>query len=180
MWCTCVSAHKNVGLSNCNTACEQRHFDVLNVIPVPVVLGDKNLVYVNVEKGTVSRPSSTVLLYDGWVWVETCKTIGKDFYVCKQRHPLLSSHLLGSCAVKFLQPRRNIPSSCETLGAYPMDPTERQLMDLLCTIFWHCNGIVWKRWPYGHSVVRVAKFSMRQGCKVCNDSIVLQTNLIFE
>ena len=26
------------------------NFDVLNVIPVPVVLGDKNLVYVNVEK----------------------------------------------------------------------------------------------------------------------------------
>jgi hypothetical protein len=35
------------------------HFDVLNVVPVPVVLGDKNL------RNIVSRPSSTILLYDG-------------------------------------------------------------------------------------------------------------------
>jgi hypothetical protein len=56
------------------------HFDVLNVIPLPVVIGDKNLVYVNVEKGMlyVDRARQFYFMMDESEW-KLCKTIGRNF-----------------------------------------------------------------------------------------------------
>jgi hypothetical protein len=38
--------------------------------------------------------------------LKDCKNLDSRTYICKQKHPLLSSHLQESCAVKLLQRRR--------------------------------------------------------------------------
>ena len=120
-------------------------------------------------------------MMDEFEW-KLCKTIGKDFYVCKQRHPLLSSHLLGSCAVKFLQPRRNIPSNRETRVIHLAHTLWIQLKDNSWIYYAPFSGTVTvlcgKDDPMDVTVVGVGKFSMRQGRKAYSDSTVLQTNLI--
>jgi hypothetical protein len=54
---------------------------VLNVMPVPVIVGNKNLVYIDVEKGIVFRQNLTVLfLMVEFEW-RLCKIVDKNLYV---------------------------------------------------------------------------------------------------
>jgi len=44
--------------------------------------------------------------------LEDCKTPEQRFLVCKQKHPLLSTHFQETCPIKILQSRKDLPDSC--------------------------------------------------------------------
>jgi len=45
--------------------------------------------------------------------MDSCKILNAMNYVCKQNHPLLSSHLHENCMVKLLQSRGSVPPICD-------------------------------------------------------------------
>jgi hypothetical protein len=64
---------------------------VLDVIHVPVIVGNKNLFYIDVENGIVLGQNLTILFlmdeFELWLF----KNVDIYLYVCKQKHSLLSS-----------------------------------------------------------------------------------------
>jgi hypothetical protein len=62
-------------------------FDVLNVIPVPVVAGNKTLVYIDVEKGILclDRARQFYFMTDEFEW-RLCETVGKKTHMCVNRN----------------------------------------------------------------------------------------------
>jgi hypothetical protein len=90
----------------------RENFKIFKMIPTPVVLEPKKFLYIDTDE-SILRIDQTRQYYFMITNEELgqCKNTDTDSYICKQRNPLLSSH---SCAVKLLQPRRNIPKSCET------------------------------------------------------------------
>jgi hypothetical protein len=60
----------------------------------------------------MDRSRKTVLFYDRQRMVRRMQSARFEI-VCKQNQPLLSSHLHDNCVVKLLQPRSNIPQSCD-------------------------------------------------------------------
>ena len=82
-------------------------------------------------------------------------------YLCKQRHPLLSSHLMESCAVKMLQPRRTIPQSCET-----------RIVQLSHTVTVLCRDDE----PTDVTLIGVGKLHIHAGCKGYSSTALLQAS----
>ena len=107
-----------------------------------------------------------------------CKTVAKNSYVCKKEHPLLSSYLLDLCAVKMLQPLRNIPTGCETRIVHlshslwiPLQNNSRIYLaphDDVLTIL--CRD----RQPTDVNLVGVGKLPLLLGCRGHSVSVMLQ------
>jgi hypothetical protein len=83
------------------------------MVPVPTVVERTKFLYIDKSVLFMDQARQYYFTVDDKE-LERCKVMNAGSYLCKQRHPLLSSHLVKSCAVKMLQPRRTIPQSCET------------------------------------------------------------------
>ncbi|KDR06842.1 hypothetical protein L798_03894, partial [Zootermopsis nevadensis] len=90
-------------------------FKVFRMIPIPIPLGKNKFAYIDTDESNLCL-DQTRQYYFGINDKEfnECKNVDSNTRICKQKHPLLSSHLQESCAVKLLQRRREIPNSCDT------------------------------------------------------------------
>jgi hypothetical protein len=83
--------------------------------PIPVALGSKRFLYIDTAESILCLDQAKQYYF---MLTEQefglCKTMDFSSYICKKKHPLMSSHLRESCAVKLIHPRQGIPKSCET------------------------------------------------------------------
>jgi hypothetical protein len=85
-------------------------FKIFNMIPIPIHLETTKFVYINTEESILCIDQ--IRQYYFMMTKEElarCKTTDASSYICKQEHPLMSSHSQESCAVKLLEPRNDIP-----------------------------------------------------------------------
>jgi hypothetical protein len=90
-------------------------FKEYKMIPIPRSLWNRKFAYLNTEDSNL-RIDQTRQYYFRMSDVESDSRKNMNSYtkICKQQHPLSSSHLQESCAVKLLQPRTEIPKNCDT------------------------------------------------------------------
>ncbi|PNF36838.1 hypothetical protein B7P43_G09629 [Cryptotermes secundus] len=81
---------------------------------IPMFLENGKFAYINTEENNLCF-DQTRQYYFGISNTEfdNCKNVDKHVTICKQKHPLLSSHSHESCAVKLLQ-QVEIPKNCDT------------------------------------------------------------------
>jgi hypothetical protein len=102
--------------------------------------------------------------------------------ICKQKQPLLSSHSQESCTVKLLQPRKEIPKSCDTRVVQlrntiwtPLDNNEWIYFTLTSEgVIVLCND----KEPVDVTLSGVGKFGLNAGCKGYSLVALLQTSVI--
>jgi hypothetical protein len=79
------------------------NFNIYRVIPIPVPLDGTKFVYIDTGKLFlwIDQARQYYFLTDK-EGMEACKMMNSMLYVCKQKQPLLSSHLHENCLVKML------------------------------------------------------------------------------
>jgi hypothetical protein len=89
-------------------------FSIYKLIPIPMPLDKSKFLYIETGKSFlwIDQARQFYFMTDK-DWIDACRVLDSRSYVCKQNQPLLSSHLHENCMVKLLQPRRNIPHSCD-------------------------------------------------------------------
>ena len=89
-------------------------FKTFRLLPLPVEIEKNKFVY--------TEPENEVLFIDqtrqyyfltSREELRLCKIAQAKSYLCKQRQPLLNSHMQEACAVKLLLPREKIPRVCD-------------------------------------------------------------------
>jgi hypothetical protein len=79
------------------------------MIPIPITLGNIKFAYVKTEESNLCIDETSQYNFGmSDAGSKNCKGMNDDRETCKQLHPLLSSHLKESCAVKLLRPRKRI------------------------------------------------------------------------
>jgi hypothetical protein len=90
-------------------------FAVFRLIPLPIALDKDKFVYIETENQIMcidqTRQYYFATTRDE---INRCKSVKPGTYICKQKQPLLNSHMQESCMVKLLQPRINIRKICDT------------------------------------------------------------------
>jgi hypothetical protein len=82
---------------------------------IPIPLGNNKFMYINTDESILCLDQTRKYYFKmNAEELDNCKHLDARTYICKQKHPLLSSYLQESCAVKLLQHRREIPKSCDT------------------------------------------------------------------
>jgi hypothetical protein len=157
-------------------------FKTYRMIPVPIPVGNKRFAYIHTEASYLCIDQTRQYYFEISEEIKDCKTIDSQGRICKQKHPLLSSHSHESCTVKLLQPGREIPKSCDTrvvqlknmiwtqLGNNEwlyFAPTSESVMVL-------CNN----KEPVDVILSGVGKFGLKAGCKGYSLVALLQTNVI--
>jgi hypothetical protein len=90
-------------------------YKIYKLIPLPVEVEKSKFVYTENNQEILYIDQTRQYYFStGREELRKCKSIEPDSYICKQNQPLLNSHMQELCAVKLLQPRRNIPKSCDT------------------------------------------------------------------
>jgi hypothetical protein len=79
-------------------------------ITIPISLGNSKIVYISTEESNLCI-DQTRKYYFGMSDTEfySWKNVDGQTRICKQNHPLLSSHLQETCAVKLMQHRMEFP-----------------------------------------------------------------------
>ena len=104
-------------------------YDVYKLIPLPVPLTNSGkYVYVDTDKEILSIDKARQYYFMlAMTDLSQCKEMQPSVFICKQRRPLLSTHMHDNCAVKLMQPRSNIFDNCEkkniTDTVYTLVPT---------------------------------------------------------
>jgi hypothetical protein len=157
-------------------------FKVYKMTPIPLLLGNNKFAYVHIEDINLCI-DQTRQYYFGMSDTEfnNCKNIDGQTEICKQRHPLVSSHLQESCAVKLLQTRIDIPKHCDT-----------RLVQVKNTIWTQLDN---NEWPYFAPVIDsitvlcndkdlieftitgVGKMKLASGCKGYSPVALLQSSI---
>jgi hypothetical protein len=90
-------------------------FKTFKLIPLPVAIGQNKFIYIETENKLlyVDQTRQYYFMTDREE-LRRCKAIEPTRYICKQTRPLLSSHMQEACAMKLLQPRKDIPKICDT------------------------------------------------------------------
>lgn len=151
------------------------------MIPIPIALGQGKFLYINTEESILCLDQARQYYFTtNEIDLKLCKVINTETYICRQRHPLLSSHLLESCAVKMLQLRRTIPKSCET-----------RVVQLPNTVWTELRNNVWIYFaphtdtmtilckdgePIDIALEGVGKLLIVSGCRGYSTSAVLQAS----
>ena len=156
-------------------------FKIFRLTPIPVALGSKRFLYIDTAESILcldqARQYYFMLTEEEF---GLCKTMDFSSYICKQKHPLMSSHLRESCAVKLIQARQGIPKSCETRVVELTNTVWVQLMNNQWIYFAPgmdsvtilCND----KEPIDVVLKGVGKLSIDSGCKGYSTSAVLQTS----
>jgi hypothetical protein len=105
-------------------------YGTLRIILLHIALEQGNFIYINTDKAVLcfDRARQYHILIDE-AELEVYETVSKSSHVCKQRHPLFSSHSVGSCTVRMLKPRCTIPKSCDSRLLYLLNTLWNQLRD---------------------------------------------------
>jgi hypothetical protein len=158
-------------------------FKAYRMIPVPLALRNGKFAYVNTDETNLCI-DQTRQYYFGIsnAEINNCKSIDGKTKICKQQHPLLSSHLQETCALKLLQPRLKLPKNCET-----------RLVQVKNTIWTQLDNNEWLYFaPDAESVTIlcndknlldvtiavVGKITLNSGCKGYSSFALLQTSVI--
>jgi hypothetical protein len=88
-------------------------FKLFKMIPISMELEHKRFLYINTDESILCLDQTRQYYFMLNEDLNHCKVTIAGSYLCKQRHPLMSSHSRESCAVKMLQPR-SIPKICDT------------------------------------------------------------------
>ena len=108
----------------------RRTFKIFRMTPIPVALGLKRFLYIDTAESILCLDQARQYYF---MLTEQefglCKTMDFSSYKCKKKHPLMSSHLRESCAVKLIQPRQGIPKSSETRIVELTNTVWEQLMN---------------------------------------------------
>ncbi|PSN49255.1 hypothetical protein C0J52_08201 [Blattella germanica] len=114
--------------------------------------------------------------------LKECKILRSKSYVCKQKQPLLSTHLNINCIVKLLQPITNI-----------LENSEKRVISIPTTLWIQLDNNKWLYFdpqiesvtilckgdePIDTIVKGVGKFRMNSGCKGFSKNMVLMTEEI--
>jgi hypothetical protein len=147
-------------------------FKAYRMIPIPIALGNGKFTYVNTDEKNLCI-DQTRQYYFG---------ISNAEIICKQQHPLLSSHLQETCAVKLVQPRLELPKNCET-----------RLVQVKNTIWTQLDNNEWLYFapdaesvtilcndknPLDVIIIGVSKIPLNSGCKGYSSFALLQTSVI--
>jgi hypothetical protein len=158
-------------------------FKVYRMIPVPISLGSYKFAYVNIEESNLCS-DETRQYYFGISdsEFEKCKNINGHTKLCKQTHPLLSSHLQESCAVKLLQTRTQFPKNCDT-----------RLVQIKNTLWTQLDNNEWlyfapisesvtvlcnDKGPLDVTLTGVGKITLYSGCKGYRSVALLQAKIM--
>jgi hypothetical protein len=83
-------------------------FKVYKMIPVPIALGNQKFAYVETSESDLCVDQTRQCYFEIDEELNKCKVIDSQARICKQKRPLLSSHLHETCVVKLLQHRNEI------------------------------------------------------------------------
>jgi hypothetical protein len=160
-------------------------FREYKMIPIPISLGNNKFAYVRTEEPNLCV-DDTRQYYFGMSDAESnnCKDMDDQVKICKQLHPLLSSHLQESCAVKLLHPRVEFPKNCDTRLVQVKNTIWAQLdnnewlyfapatesVTILCT----------DKDPSDVTLTGVGKIALNPGCKGYSSVALLQTNVLLK
>jgi hypothetical protein len=157
-------------------------FEIYKMIPIPISLGNNKFVYINTDESILCLDQTRQYYFEMKTEeLINCKNLDSRTYICKQKQPLLSSHLQESCAVKLLQHRKEIPKSCDT-----------RLMQVRNTIWTQLDNneriyfvpttdsvtvICTEKETSEITLTGIGKLSINTGCKGYTAFAVLQTSL---
>jgi hypothetical protein len=158
-------------------------FKAYRMVPIPVALRNGKFTYVNIDETNLCI-DQTRQYYFGMsnAEINNCKGIDGQTRLCKQQHPLLSSHLQETCAVNLLQPRFELPKNCET-----------RLVQVKNTIWTQLDNNEWLYFapdaesvtilccdknPLDLIITGVGKITLNAGCKGYSSFALLQTSVI--
>lgn len=157
-------------------------FKILTMIPIPVVVENNKFVYINTDESILGLDQTRQYYFMlSEEELRNCKTTVAGSFICKQNHPLMSSHARESCAVKMLQPRRTIiPRSCETRVVELKSTVWIQLVNnqwiyfapYADTVTILCN----EKEPVDITLQGIGKLHINSGCKGYSTSALLQTS----
>ena len=157
------------------------NFKILKMTPIPVALDLNKFLYIDTAESMLcldqARQYYLMLTEDE---LRQCKTKDSNSYVCKQKHPLMSSHVHESCYIRLLQANERIPRSCETRIAKLTNTVWVQLMNnewiyfspSIDSVTVLCDG----KEPADVLLTGVGKLSINSGCKGYSTSALLQTS----
>jgi hypothetical protein len=156
-------------------------FKIYEMIPIPITLGSNRFVYINTDESILCLDQTRQYYFKMKAEeLNACKQLNARSYICKQKHPLLSSHLQESCEVKLLQRRRDVPKSCDTRLVQIRDTIWTQLDNNEWIYFAPstesvtiiCTG----KEPIEVTLTGIGKLSINTGCKGYGNSASLQTS----
>jgi hypothetical protein len=157
-------------------------FKVYRTIPVPLSLGNKKFAYIHTTESNLCLDQTRQYYFEmSNEELDNCKVMDSRTRICKQKQPLLSSHVQESCAVKLLQPRRIIPKTCDTRVVHISNTIWTQLdnnewiyftptvdsVTILCT----------DKEPLEITLKGVGKVGLNAGCKGYSSFTLLQTSI---
>jgi hypothetical protein len=158
-------------------------FKAYKMIHIPISLGSSKFAYVNTEESNLCI-DETRQYYFGISDAEfdSCKNVNSQTKICKQKHPLLSSHLQESCAVNLLQPRMEFSKNFDTRLVQVKNTIWTQLDDnewlyfapVTESVTVLCND----RAPLDVTFTGVGKMILYSGSKGYSSVALLQTNTV--
>jgi hypothetical protein len=158
------------------------NFRILKLIPLPVNLEANTFMYIETVEPILCIDQARqfyLMLNDDEL--RQCKKKDSNFYVCKQNHPMISSHSQESCAVKLLQSSGQIPHSCETRIVKLRNTVWIQLLNndwiyfspILDSVTVLCDD----KEPVDVSLKGIGKLHINSGCKGYSSTALLPTSL---
>ena len=158
-------------------------FNIYRLIPIPVPLDRTKFLYISTGKSFlwIDQARQYYFLTDK-EGMGNCKVLNTMLHVCKQNHPLLSSHLHENCLVKMLQPRGSVPTMCEKRVVELSDSVWTQLennewiyfVPTSETITILCSG----KPPMDIFISGIGKLGIRKDCKGFGRSAHFQTHSV--
>lgn len=156
-------------------------FKIYRMIPVPIPLGNNKFAYINTKESYLCIDQTRQYYFEiGDKELNDCKMIDSQKRLCKQKQPLLSSHSHESCAVKLLQPRKEIPKSCDTRVVQfkhtiwtQLDNEWMYFTPTSESVTVLCN----EKEPINVILSGVGKFGLNIGCKGYSLVALLQTSV---
>jgi hypothetical protein len=91
-------------------------FRAYKLIPIPVPTDHVTFMYTGTRNPFLWIDQATQYYFmTNAEWLNDYKVVDLRSYVCRQNQSLLSIYLHENCVVQLLQPRMNIPSTCDRI-----------------------------------------------------------------
>jgi hypothetical protein len=160
-------------------------FKAYKMIPIPMFLENGKFAYINTQESNLCFEQTSQYYFGiSNTEFENCKKVDNQTKICTQKHPLLSSHLHESCAVKLLQQEVEIPKNCDTRLAQVKNTIWTQLDNnewlYFAPVAKRVTVLCNDRDPLDVTVTGVGKITLHERCKGYSAFAHLQSSLIIK
>lgn len=160
-------------------------FKAYKMIPIPMFLENGKFAYIHTEENNLCFDQTRQYYYGiSSTEFDNCKNVDSQTKICKQKHPLLSSHLHESCAVKLLQQEVEIPKNCDTRLAQIKNTIWTQLDNnewlYFAPVAERVTVLCNDRDPLDITLTGVGKITLRERCKGYSAFALLQSSVIIK